>query len=172
MVDPAIPHLLRAQATQLQIVSEMLERHEWLQGVATPVEEDMNPSETETQGEEERPRGDSHAAAWVERTAKLAAVLGRYPETVEKLAAWADTLPDPEAPAELATKYLLPDGSLTNSASVALGAWMHGHPERARAEEVNMARIERRAQDMRRAAPSKDEAALAKADEAASALAD
>ena len=101
------------------------------------------------------------ARLWISRASKLAVVLGHYARDIPSLGKWIDQFPDPEAPSEDAEKFLLPDGSFSNSALVTMAAWMQDHPQRADAEQKGETRRRRRVRNAKTASTlEEDEAVL------------
>jgi len=155
-----IAQLLLSQAAQLEAAAFIITR-EGVIYADVPFEATEAEVHDSSQDDANRSAGDpsEDARLWISRASKLAVILGHYPRDIEGLGKWIDQHPDPEAPAEDAEKYLMPDGSFTNSASAALAAWYVDHPARADAEQKGETRRKRRARNEKTAStPEEDEA--------------
>lgn len=157
-----IAQLLLSQAAQLEAAALAI-----VQGSEMPADVSFEVTEAEVHdsSQDDANRDESapseDARLWISRASKLAVILGHYSRDIESLGKWIDQHPDPEAPAEDAEKYLMPDGSFSNSASAALAAWYVDHPARADAEQKGETRRKRRARNAKMASsPEEDKATL------------
>lgn len=155
-----IAQLLLSQAAQLEAAALAIVQ-EGEMSAEVPFKATEEEVHDSSQDDANRSAGDpsEDARLWISRASKLAVILGHYPRDIEGLGKWIDQHPDPEAPAENAEKYLMPDGSFTNNASAALAAWYVDHPARADAEQKGETRRKRRARNAKTAStPEEDEA--------------